>query len=359
MKRLPLILAGLVAACSPGDPSQEAKTPEPQPAAAPAPIADPAPGAAIDAPTGLKLSFPVACKVGQTCEVQNYVDHDAGPGAKDYRCGSNTYDAHGGVDIRIPDMAAQKAGVAVLAAAPGRVARLRDGVADVSVKTVGAAAVANQECGNGVVIDHGGGWETQYCHLANGSIQVKVGDEVTTGQALAKIGLSGNTEYPHAHVTVRRAGVMVDPFAPDQAPETCDVAARGTGMWTAEAASAMAYKTGAVLNAGFAAAPVSMETIEAGSIPPPTTAAPMLIVYVRAINLHGGDVQELSIRGPDGSVLATGTQPPLDRAKAQYMTFVGKRARDKAWPQGDYKATYVVRRAGKVVITREFALRLP
>ena len=36
------------------------------------------------------LSFPVACEIGATCFVQNYVDHDSGPGAKDYRCGDHS-----------------------------------------------------------------------------------------------------------------------------------------------------------------------------------------------------------------------------------------------------------------------------
>ena len=48
-------------------------------------------------------------------------------------------------------------GVDVLAAAPGRVSRLRDGVADVSVKAAGATSIKGAECGNGVVIDHGDG----------------------------------------------------------------------------------------------------------------------------------------------------------------------------------------------------------
>ncbi|WP_312163909.1 M23 family metallopeptidase [Phenylobacterium sp.] len=350
MKHAPLILAGAMAACSPGGDAAGADPVRPPAApSAQAPEARPA---------GPQLAFPVACTIGRTCEVQNYVDHDAGPGAKDFRCGSNTYDGHGGVDIRILDMGAQRAGVAVLAAAPGRVARLRDGVADVSVKSPGAAALNGQECGNGVVIDHGEGWETQYCHLAKGSLKVAVGDQVAAGQPLASIGLSGNTEYPHVHVTVRHNGTMIDPFSPGSAAGACDAGAGGRGMWTAAAAQAMSYKPGAVLNAGFADAPVSMEAIEAGGIKPPSSTSPMLIAYVRAINLHGGDVQELTIIGPDGRQVATGAQPPLDRAKAQYMAFVGKRAGAAPWPAGEYQANYVVRRNGETVLRQRFSTRL-
>src|SRR5689334_24736349 len=106
---------------------------------------------------GPRLALPIACEVGRTCEVQHYVDRDPGPGVLDYRCGHRTYDKHNGVDIRLLDMAAQRRGVNVLAAAAGRVARLRDGKPDVSVRAAGAPSVSGQECGNGVVIDHGEG----------------------------------------------------------------------------------------------------------------------------------------------------------------------------------------------------------
>ncbi|HEY9235691.1 MULTISPECIES: M23 family metallopeptidase [Phenylobacterium] len=344
MRLVPLVLAGLAVACSPsgGSSAQAPKT-----AAA---TASPA--------AGPRLSLPIACTVGSTCEVQNYVDLDPGPGVKDYRCSSNTYEAHSGVDIRLLDMKAQAAGVDVLAAAAGTVARLRDGVPDISIRERGKAAVNGQECGNGVVISHGDGWETQYCHLAQGSVKVKVGDQVAAGAPIAKVGLSGQTEYPHVHLTVRKDGVMIDPFAPNLAPGSCDGAAAGGGMWTPQAAKAMAYKAGTVLNAGFAAAPVSMASIEAGALPRPTTTSP-LIAYVRAINLRGGDVQELTLTGPDGRVLATSAQPPLDRAKAQYMFFVGKKAPAAgAWARGRYTGAYVVRRDGQTVVSRTFAIEL-
>ena len=81
--------------------------------------------------------WPVACEIGRTCVIQQYVDHDPGPGARDYTCGTLVYDGHTGTDIRVPDLAAQRAGVDVLAAADGAVLRTRDGMADVSVATIG------------------------------------------------------------------------------------------------------------------------------------------------------------------------------------------------------------------------------
>lgn len=351
MKLAPLALIAAAAACSPPADTRAQSQPAPKAVAATAA----APAAAPPIAGAPRLGLPIDCEIGRTCEVQNYVDRDPGPAWKDYRCSSNTYDAHSGVDIRLPDMAAQARGVNVLAAAPGRVARLRDGVTDVSVRVIGKAALAGQDCGNGVVIDHGGGWETQYCHLAKGSIVVKVGDQVGAGQPLAKVGLSGNTEYPHLHLTVRKDGAMVDPSAPDAAAEACDVGAAGAGLWTPAAAKAMAYKEGAVLNVGFAGGRVSMESIEAGGIPAPTAASPVLIAYARGINLRPGDVQELSIQGPDGASVAGGAQPPLVGAKAQYMSFVGKQAPSAgSWKPGVYTGRYTVRRNGAIVIDRSF-----
>lgn len=342
MKFAPLALTGLIVGCAPAQDSQAQ-----------------APKTAVAAPAGSpQLAFPVACVVGQTCEVQNYVDRDPGPGAKDYRCGTETYQAHNGVDIRLLDMAAQAAGVNVLAAAPGRVARLRDGVADISVKAAGAAPVAGQECGNGLVIDHGGGWETQYCHMAKGSLVVKQGEEVTAGQPIGRVGLSGNTEYPHLHMTVRHAGTVVDAFAPNGAPDACDTAAPGTGLWTPQAAKAMSYKPGAVLNAGFTTGAVTMEAIGAGGLAAPNSSSPALVAYVRAINLQGGDIQKLALKAPDGTVIAESAPQPLERSKAEYMLFVGKRKPSEGWKTGTYSATYSVQRGGKTVTSRTFDLRL-
>jgi murein DD-endopeptidase MepM/ murein hydrolase activator NlpD len=157
-------------------------------------------------PSAPSFALPIDCRIGVDCEIQNYVDRDPGPGAKDYQCGTRSYQNHSGVDFRLPTLARQRQGVAVLAAADGRVLRVREGVADVSVRAADAASVEGAECGNGVVIGHEGGLETQYCHMAQGSLRVKPGDVVKAGAPVGRVGLSGNTEYPHLHFTVRRGG---------------------------------------------------------------------------------------------------------------------------------------------------------
>lgn len=303
-----------------------------------------------------RLEIPIACQPGKTCEIQNHVDRDPTLAARDHRCGTRTYDGHNGVDIRLPDMAAQGRGVAVLAAAAGQVSRVRNDEPDVSVRERGEAAIKGRECGNGLVINHAGGLSTQYCHMAKGSISVRAGQSVTAGTPLGLVGLSGNTEYPHLHFTVRRDDQVVDPFAPDAGKAgTCGA---GTGLWSPAAGQALAYRSEAVLNSGFAGSTVSMEQVEAGRLPGPTRTSSVLVVYVRAIGLKSGDIQSLSLLGPGGQVLAATTSPPLPRDRAQQLLYVGKPRRDASWPAGRYLATYRVSRSGAIALEHTLSVSL-
>lgn len=53
--------------------------------------------------------------------------------------------------------------------------------------------------GNHVVIDHGNGEFSMLAHIQAMSVLVAVGDRVHQGQALGKLGSSGDTETPHLH----------------------------------------------------------------------------------------------------------------------------------------------------------------
>lgn len=94
---------------------------------------------------------------------------------------------HPGIDLAVP------LGTRVGAAAPGK------------VTFAGAAG----DCGLRVVVDHGGGLETRYCHL--GRITTSVGATVSTGDELGEVGLTGLTTGPHLHFEVARNGSVVDP----------------------------------------------------------------------------------------------------------------------------------------------------
>jgi hypothetical protein len=294
------------------------------------------------------LGLPIACQPGRDCEVQNYVDRDPGPGASDYRCQSNTYQGHNGVDIRLPDLTAMRRGVAVLAPAAGRVVRLRDGEPDRSVRD--APFAPGRDCGNAVAIDLGGGWEAMACHLKRGSLKVKVGDQVAAGQPIAQVGLSGNTEYPHVHLTVFRNRAVVDPFAPETTGRGACSAAQP--LWSKAALGALGYKAGAILNAGFTNGPVALAAVDAG-LPAAKLGGPAVVAYVRAINLRAGDQIVLEIAAPGGRTQRNAAAA-LPRNQAQYVSFAGL----KGAAPGVYRARYQVLRAGKPVLERAFELKL-
>lgn len=292
--------------------------------------------AAASAAEPPRLSLPVDCRLGETCYLQALPDRDPGAGAVDHACGALTYDRHSGTDVALPDLAAMRAGVDVLAAAPGLVMATRDGVPDAGLAT---PDLAGRRCGNGVSIDHGDGWHTQYCHLALGSVTVRPGARVARGARLGRVGLSGQTELPHLHMTLRRRREVVDPFDASGGP--CG-GPRET-LWEPEPAH---LPTG-LIAAGTAGAAPGLAAIRRGGLTHPGRRDAPLVVWAHGFGGRAGDRVVLRLGGRRGPVVDE--VRTLGEPAAYLHASAGRHPPPGGWPPGLYEGGAWIERDGRVV----------
>ncbi|MDP6067913.1 MAG: M23 family metallopeptidase [Alphaproteobacteria bacterium] len=300
-------------------------------------------------PPAPMLGLPLDCPAGKSCPVRNYVDHDAGPGVADYSCGALSYDGHKGSDFAVHDPALVRRGVAVLAVAAGRVLRLRNSEPDhILGQPLDRRRFAGRECGNGVVIDHGGDWQSQLCHLRRGSITVRPGQSLAAGQQLGLIGLSGKSEFHHVHLVLRHRGEVVDPFVGRRGAGTCgDTGAAGgkspsrSALWQPALAARLGYVASGLIATGFSPQVPKMAEVVAGGQRHTRLGrqAPNLVFWVLIYGRHPGDHEFLRFLGPDGAVIAQARGGPVTRHKARWFKFIGKRGR-RPWAAGTYVGEY-------------------
>jgi len=306
------------------------------------------------------LDLPVQCAMGRDCFIQNFFDHDTSSAYRDYRCGSLSYDGHTGTDFRVRDQLAMQAGVPVVAAAPGVVQGTRDGEPDVAVSKRGRAALGGRDAGNGVALDHGDGWVTQYSHLRRGSVRVRPGQRVERGEVLGLVGNSGNADFPHVDFTIRKNGLPLDPFAPEGPAACTESPASHASLWSPAALPALAYQASGVLLAGFAPESPSREKAEAGAYHASAVEvlSPALVFWVEIFGARQDDHWSLELTAPDGAVLAKNTGQ-ISRNMAIFLPVTGRKRGPPPWPAGTYLGRFRLERQGVVVLEEERRLTLP
>ncbi|MFP4329050.1 MAG: M23 family metallopeptidase [Paracoccaceae bacterium] len=298
------------------------------------------------------MGLPIDCPEKTGCYIQQYVDHDPGPGAQDFTCAGLSYDGHKGTDFGLPSLAAMAEGVPVIAAAPGIVRGVRDGMPDRAFTPEHADDLDGRDCGNGVAIRHEDGWETQYCHLREGSVKVVPGQPVQRGQRLGLVGMSGRTAFPHVHISLRDPdGATVDPFDPD-GRITCG-APSSESLWI----DPPPYVPGAILSAGITTRVPDYDEVKAGTAETPVRRdSPALILFGHAFGGRKGDAMELRIDGPSDTVISHSAT--LDRDQAQFFRAAGKRAPPGGWAAGKYSGTVTLRRGEETISRRDVTVTL-
>lgn len=94
---------------------------------------------------------------------------------------------HSGVDLGMPT------GTPIYAVADGQVESARE--------------LGN--CGNGVRINHSGGYMSVYCHASK--LLIKQGQSVKSGDTIALVGSTGMSTGPHLHLGMKLNGEWIDP----------------------------------------------------------------------------------------------------------------------------------------------------
>jgi hypothetical protein len=290
----------------------------------------------------MEFSQPVDCIVGTDCFIQKYVDHDSGKGWKDFRCGHMSSNGHDGTDFAIPDKFAMEDGVAVVAAAAGKVISSRDRVSD-----IGFFPPPGMDCGNGVVLDHGGGWQTQYCHMRLFSVTLEPGDEVKRGEPLGYVGQSGRAEFPHLHFAIRHQGKPVDPFFPKGG--TC--LHIQSDLW----ADDIPLKTFGLVSVGISDALPKFAHLQRGQASPDLPAlAPALVVWANYYGPEMGDEVVLALTGPEGVVITE--RHVIERTQARAFRAVGRKLPANGWPPGWYGGAAILLRDGQVVDRKQLGI---
>lgn len=288
-----------------------------------------------------KFYFPLKCTIDKDCWIFVYPDVDPGLKWKDPFGGGRTYDGHTGTDIAIENIEKMEQGLPVVAALEGTVVQIRDGVEDVNVKLIGKESVDKYECGNRVGIYHGNGWYTDYCHMHKGSITVKKGEHVFTGQKLGNVGMSGLTEFPHLHFQVYHFKEKVDPFTGQALGSVFPIDLnhkQNQPLWKTEVLKKLKYYPSLIYNIGITEQQPNILDIQGGNFSDSIKITPyntFIYLWSDILSVEKGDSIKFIINDPSGKRIFT-KQFTIDKNNVRKFIFTGYNHLQK-WETGTYK----------------------
>ena len=167
-------------------------------------------------------------------------------------------------------------------------------------------------------------------------------------EPLGQVGLSGETQFAHLHISVRKDGDLVDPFARDYARDRCRYDS-GNSVWVDGFAQAFAYQPTRVFQAGVADGRVALDDVMDGKWADfRASRHKPLVVYGLAVNGVTGDQLNLILTGPNGEIVRS-LRDPLPKRKSQWFAFGGKAAPAGGWPAGRYETKVQVVRDGTIL----------
>ncbi len=293
----------------------------------------------------LKFNTPIQCKIGEDCFLLNQLEKVG--------CGQLPFSTKDGVMFIAKHDALVRDGIKILASQNGKVKAVRSNVDDQDKSTVSIAP-----CGNGIIVTHANGYETQYCYLHKDTIKLKKGDKVKEGQELGLMGMSGNINYPAMLFTLKRKNKHIDPFTNNHKSEDC-VYNHDKSLWNPETIKTMIHSETIITNYGFTTEEPEIAKARNGDYNTMTIAGNTNIIgyFIDLIGVYEGDLIIIEMLSPDGYKIVSYQKKFVDFNPRAFAHIVYKNQSQKL-NEGEYKISFKLLRQGSIIIEKQDSLNI-
>ena len=233
-------------------------------------------------------------------------------------------------------------GFEVLAANEGRVLSIQNSIPDQILNEQVKKSLKGNLCGNTVVLDHGNGWRTQYCHLMKDSVIVEPGEYVESGQPLGLLGLSGFTTYPHLEFILQKDDQFIDPFHSLKDKSKCGKQTRSLWKYSQE----IPYSDSIVISSNFSETLPKLIEVMLGNHSPPflTRDIKRLVFWVQILGAKKGDIHSIFITNQEGKIISQSLKNILVTNEAVGIFSIVHNIGSGKFKPGLYKGNFVVER---------------